>query len=288
VRFADAVRLATLAAIWGAAFIFIRVAAPALGAAWTAEGRLLIGGVALLAWFRLSGFDTRWREDWRFHAVVGTLGTAIPFALYGYAGMHLPASTMAILNTVTPMFALLMGAALREERITLPKVAGLAVGSAGVWLLMSGDGAGADPASGATLAATAACLCASLAYASNALFVRRHGKNVPSRGTAVGAQLWGALVLLPLLPILPPPGVLTGVVLANLLALGLLASGVALVLYFRLIADIGATRTQTVSLLVPGFGLLWGALFLGEAITLATIAGGAMIVAGTVFVSRAR
>jgi drug/metabolite transporter (DMT)-like permease len=288
VRLSDALRLATLAAIWGAAFIFIRVAAPALGPAWIAEGRLLIGGVALLAWFRLSGVDTRWRENWRFHAVVGALGTAIPFALYGYAGMHLPASTMAILNTVTPMFALLMGATLREERITVPKVAGLAVGSAGVWLLMSGGGAGAETASEATLAATAACLCASLAYASNALFVRRHGKNVPSRGTAVGAQLWGALVLLPLLPVMPPQGALTPAVLANLLALGLLASGVALVLYFRLIADIGVTRTQTVSLLVPAFGLLWGALFLGETITLATIGGGAMVVAGTVLVTRSR
>ena len=287
-RLSDAVRLATLAAIWGAAFIFIRVAAPALGPAWIAEGRLLIGGAALLAWFRLSGFDARWSKHWRFHAVVGVLGSAVPFTLFGYAGMHLPASTMAILNTTTPMFGLLMAAALREERITLPKVAGLMVGAAGVWLLMGGPAADTDPASLATLSATAACLCASLAYAGNALFVKRHGKNVPSRDTAVGAQLWGALVLVPLLPIVPPPGALTGAVLANLLALGLLASGVAYLLYFRLIADIGVTRTQTVSLLVPAFGLLWGALFLGEAITLATIAGGVLIVAGTALVMRAR
>jgi drug/metabolite transporter (DMT)-like permease len=288
VRLSDAVRLATLAAIWGAAFIFIRVAAPVLGPAWIAEGRLLIGGAALLAWFRLSGFDARWREDWRFHAVVGIVGAAIPFALYGYAGAHLPASTMAFLNTTTPMFALLMGAALREERITWSKVTGLIVGSAGVWFLMEGAATDTDLASAATLPATAACLCASLAYASTALIVRRYGRNVPPRGTAVGAQLWGALILLPLLPIVPPHGVLTGVVLANLLALGLLASGVAYLLYFRLIADIGVTRTQTVSLLVPAFGLLWGALFLGEAITLATIAGGALIVAGTALVMRGR
>jgi drug/metabolite transporter (DMT)-like permease len=286
VRLSDAVRLATLAAIWGAAFIFIRVAAPALGAAWVAEGRLLIGGAVLLAWFRLFGFEADWRKHWRFHAIVGTLGSAIPFTLYGYAGMHLPASTMALLNTTTPIFALMIGTALREERFTLAKLAGLIVGAAGVWLLM--DGPAADSGSPLMLSATVACLCASLAYATTALVVKRHGKNVPSRHTAVGAQLWGAVVLLPLLAFAPPPGALTGAVLANLLALGVLASGVAFVLYFRLIADIGATRTQTVSLLVPGFGLLWGAVFLGEAITLATIAGGAMIVAGTVFVSRAR
>jgi len=285
VRLSDALRLATLAAIWGAAFIFIRVAAPALGAAWIAEGRLLIGGAALLAWFSLSSVDMRWRKDWRFHAVVGIVGAAVPFALYGYAGMHLPASTMAFLNTTTPMFALLMGAALREERITWSKVTGLIVGSAGVWFLMEGA-ADTGLASTAALPATAACLCASLAYASTALIVRRYGKNVPSRGTSVGAQLWGALILLPLLPIVPPPGALTGVVLANLLALGLLASGVAYLLYFRLIADIGVTRTQTVSLLVPGFGLLWGAVFLGESITLTIIVGGLMIVAGTVLVTR--
>ena len=279
-RPSDALRLATLAAIWGAAFIFIRVAAPALGPVWIAEGRLLIGGAALLVWFRLSGFDTRWREHWRFHAAVGVIGSAIPFVLFGYAGMHLPASTMAILNTVTPMLALLIAAALREERITLPKVAGLIVGAAGVWLLMGG-------AEAPTLPATIACLFASLAYACTALIAKRYGRNAPPRQTAVGAQLWGALVLIPLLPILPPQGIVSGAVLASLLALGLLASGVAYLLYFRLIADIGATRTQTVSLLVPGFGLLWGALFLGEAITLATIAGGALIVGGTLLVTRA-
>jgi len=281
VRSSDVLRLCTLAAIWGAAFIFIRVVAPALGPAWIAEGRLVIGGVALLAWFRLSGFHVSWARHWRFHAAVGIVGSAVPFTLFGYAGMHLPAATMAILNTITPMFALLMGAALREERITLPKVAGLIVGSAGVWLLMGGGAA-------ATLPATAACLCASLAYAATALIARRYGRDVPPRETAVGAQLWGALVLIPLLPVMPPPGPLNVAVLANLIALGLLASGIAYLLYFRLIADIGATRTQTVSLLLPGFGLLWGALFLGEAITLATIAGGALIVAGTVIVTRSR
>jgi drug/metabolite transporter (DMT)-like permease len=109
---------------------------------------------------------------------------------------------------------------------------------------------------------------------------------VPPRGIAVGAQLFGALALAPLLPLLPPVSTPDATALANLAALGILASAIALILYFRLMTDIGATRALTVTYLIPLFGRLWGVLFLGETVTAAVIAGGALILAGTVLATR--
>ena len=281
---ADAARLAALAAIWGGSFIFIRVAAPALGAVWTSEGRVLIGGLALLLWLRLAGFDPQWRRYLGFYAAVGVVNSAIPFTLYGFAGIHLPASTMAFLNATSPMFGLLVGAASGTERVTARKVAGLIAGSAGVALVARPEAGGS--ASAFFGIAVAACLLASFSYGFTGLLVRRWGAGAPSRGVAVGSQLTAAAMLLPLVPFTAPAAMPSLLVAANLLALGLLASGLALMLYFRLMADVGATRALTVTYLVPLFAFLWAAVFLGESLTPAIAMGGVLILAGTILVTR--
>ena len=284
-RPADTARLLALAATWGASFIFIRVTAPVLGPVWTTEGRVLIGGLALAAWFAITGFDPQLRRHMKFYATVGVINSAVPFSLFSFAGMHLSASVMSILNATSPMFGLLLGAAFTGERLTARKVAGLIVGIAGVALVARLDvlEGGTDPMLGW---AVAACLGAAFAYGVTGVYIKLRGAGVPSRGIAVGAQLFGALALVPLLPLLPPVSMPDAVVLANLAALGILASAIALILYFRLMTDIGATRALTVTYLIPLFGLLWGALFLGETTTAPMIAGGALILAGTVLVTR--
>jgi drug/metabolite transporter (DMT)-like permease len=277
--------LVALAAIWGASYTFIRFAAPVLGPVWTTEGRLVVGTAALLAWFRMTGSDPQWRHL-RFYAFIGVLGTAIPFSLVAFAGMHIPAATMAIVNTSSPMLTLAIGAALGLERLSVGRGLGLLLGAAGVWVLMSpasGTQTDVGPMFGWAVGAT---LCASLAYALAALAVRQWGRGIPSRGMAIGAQASAALALLPLLPTWPPSAAPSALVLGNLLALGLLGSALAYVLFFRLVADIGATRTQTVSLLIPIFGVLWGYLFLDEALTWRLLASGALIVVGTLLVLR--
>jgi len=285
VRPADTARLLALAAIWGASFIFIRVAAPVLGPVWTTEGRVLIGGVALAAWSAITGFDPQWRRYIKVYASVGVLNSAVPFSLFSFAGGHLSASVMSILNATSPMFGLLLGAAFTGERLTVRKVAGLIVGIAGVALVARLDVLEGSPGPMAAWA-VAACLGAAFCYGLTGVFIKLRGAGAPSRGIAVGGQLFAALTLAPLLPLLPPVSTPGAVVLANLAALGILGSAVALILYFRLIADVGATRALTVTYLIPLFALLWGALFLGETLTTAMIAGGALILAGTVLVTR--
>jgi drug/metabolite transporter (DMT)-like permease len=278
-RSADLVRLVVLAAIWGGSFIFIRVTAPALGPFWMTEGRVLLGGLALLAWFAVTRFDPQWRAHWRFYALIGIVNSAIPFTLYGYAGLHLTASTMAFLNATSPMFGLLLGAAAGAERISGRKVQGLAIGAAGVAFV-------ARPDSGGSVPAIAACLAASFAYGLTGLMIRRFGAGVPSQGIAVGSQFAAAAVLLPFLAFTVPTEMPSAIVLANLAGLGVVASGVAFILYFRLMAEVGATRALTVTFLVPLFAFLWGAVFLGEALTPGIAIGGVLILAGTLLVTR--
>jgi drug/metabolite transporter (DMT)-like permease len=265
--------------------MFIRVTAPVLGPIWTTEGRLLIGAAALLAWFRMAGTDPQWRHL-RFYAFIGLLGTAIPFSLVAFAGMHLSASMMAIVNTSTPMFTLVIAAACGMERLSAARGLGLLLGSAGVWLLTSPGSAAQTDAGPMFGWAIAASLCAALSYALAGLAVKRWGTDVPSRGMAIGAQVCAALALTPLLPLWPPAAAPSALVLGNLLALGVLGSALAYVLFFRLLADVGATRAQTVSLLIPIFGVLWGYLFLDESLTLRTLGSGALIIAGTFLVMR--
>jgi drug/metabolite transporter (DMT)-like permease len=279
----DYLRLVALAAIWGASFMFMRIAAPSLGAIWTAESRVLLGGLALLAWFRLAGFDAALRRHWRYYLAVGIVNSALPFALYAYAAIHLPASLLSIVNATSPMFGMLFGALFATERVTLSKLAGLALGAAGVALVAQPGGL---QAGAAFYAPVAAALGACAGYGLTGVLVRRWGQGVPARGVAAGQQLAAAAVLAPLLVFTVPAAAPSALVVANVLALALLASAVAFLIYFRLIADVGATRALTVTFLIPVFGVLWGRLFLGEALPAGTLAGGVSIVLGTILVTR--
>jgi drug/metabolite transporter (DMT)-like permease len=283
VTLADYARLVALAAIWGAAFIFMRVAAPVLGPAWTPELRVLIGGLALLAWFRAIGFDPGLRVHWRFYLLIGTVNIAIPFVLYSFASMHAPASLLSITNATSPIFGLAWAALFRDERITLRKAVGLSLGIAGVALIAQPSSAASEPLFGWAVAAALGACCA---YGLAGPLIKRFARGASPRGMAAGNQLAAAVVLIPLLPLLPPLAAPSALVIANLLGLALLASGVAFVLYFRLIADVGATRALTVTYLIPLFGILWGWLFLGEALPAAALAGGALILSGTILVTR--
>jgi len=282
-RTADYARLVLLAAIWGGAFIFLRVVAPVLGPAWTAEPRVLLGGLALLAWLRFTGVDPGLRRHARFYLLVGTVNIAMPFALFSYAAMHAPASLLSIVNAMAPIFGLAWSAAFGDERITLRKAAGLVLGIAGVALIVRPPGTTVDTQ---ILLAIGAVLSACCCYGATGVLMKRFASGASPLGMAAGNQLGAALVLLPLLPLLPPLAAPSLLVLANLLGLALLASGVAFLLYFRLIADVGATRALTVTYLIPLFGVFWGWLFLGEALPASALAGGALILAGTVLATR--
>jgi len=282
-RGSDYLRLVVLAAIWGGAFVFLRVVAPALGAAWTAECRVLLGGLALLAWLRFFGVEVGLRRHARTYLILGAAIIALPFLLFAYAAAHLPASLLAIVNTASPMFGVAWSAAFGDERLSARRLAGLVLGAAGVAMIVGPVEIRADTQFHWAVAAALAAACA---YGATGVLMKRCAGGSSSRGMAAGNQLGAALVLLPLLAFAPLPAPPSPLVLTNLFALALLASGVAFVLYFRLIADVGATRALSVTYLIPLFGVLFGTLFLGESLPASALAGGALILAGTVLVTR--
>jgi drug/metabolite transporter (DMT)-like permease len=281
VRPADVARLVALAAIWGASFIFIRVAVIPLGPAATAELRVALASLTLLAWLRFAEVDLRWREHWRFYLAVGTLNSAAPFALWAFSAIHIPASYLVVLNATSPLFGAVVSALWLRERVTGRVTLGLAAGVAGVALLV---GLGPVRPTPAVLWAIAAGALAALSYAVAAAFMKRRAAGVDAAAIATGSQLGATLILAPLLAPLAPVAWPTPAEWTAVVALGVVCTGIAYLLYFRLIADVGPTRALTVTFLIPLFGMLWGALFLGEAITPVMATGCALVLVGTALI----
>jgi drug/metabolite transporter (DMT)-like permease len=280
-RRADVARLTLLGAIWGASFLFIRIVSPALGPLLAADLRMLVAGIALLAWFRLLGFDPQWRRWMREYVILGILTSGLPFLLYAYGALSLTAGQLSVLNATAPMWGALMAAALLGERLTARRSGGLLLGVAGVALI-------ARPGGGETLhlLPVAACLGAAGCYGFSAAYLKRWARAAPAKGLAVGTQVSAGLLMLPLAALFPPAAPPSALVIACVAALGLVCGALAYLLYFRLIQDVGPAGALTVTYLTPLFGMLWGAAFLGEALTVSMLAGAALVILGTVLVLR--
>lgn len=282
-RRSDAARLLTLSAIWGSSFIFIRVIAPVLGPVLTVVTRVLIGGAVLVAYCRIIGLDAEVARHWRQYAVIGVVNSTLPFMLFAFAALHIPASYSVILNSTAPLFTALLAVPLLGERLTLAKIAGLLVGAAGVALVSR---AGPVVPDLQFWVAIGACLGATTCYAVSSIYMKKYAAAAKPIAIAAWSQIFAALALAPFVPFAPPTAAVTPLIVGNVLLLALLCSSIAYVLYYRLIADIGPTRALTMAFLMPAFGMLWGALFLGEPITMPMIAGCALVIGGATVVLR--
>jgi drug/metabolite transporter (DMT)-like permease len=281
-RAADTARLVSLAAIWGASFLVTRITAPVLGPVLTAELRTLIAGIALAIW--LLGWrrePLQWRRWGRQYLIVGILTSALPFLLWAYSALSLTAGLMSVINATSPMWGALCSALLLRERLKPKRILGLAIGVVGVALVTQ-----PQPGTHLPLLAVAAALTAAFCYGLAGAYMKRWASGVPSRGMAVGTQLVAGVILIPVIPLAPPAAAPSAFIVACIVVLGLLCGAVAYLLYFRLVADLGATGALTVTYLIPVFGVLWGALFLGEAVTLLMLGGGVLVLLGTVLVLR--
>lgn len=262
-RTADLLRLLLLAAIWGASFLFMRVAAPVLGSMPTAFFRASFGTLGLLAVLLL--LRTGWDFRGKFHIclVLGVINAGLPSAMYCLAALILPAGYSAIFNATTPLMGVLIGALFFHEGITQSKAAGVFIGLLGVAVLTRTGPVAFDLQ---LLLGAGACLVATTCYGFAGFLTRRwigQQGGLDNRLTA-----FASLFLLPLLAgslALQPPASWGGIeVWLSLAGLGLLCTAFAYVLYFRLLADIGPIRASTTTFLIPPFGVLWGTLLLGE------------------------
>jgi drug/metabolite transporter (DMT)-like permease len=283
----DLAELLLLAALWGASFLFLRMGAGEFGPA-TLAG-LRVAGAALvllpLLYWNAAGLAAL-RVHWKPIAVVGLTNSALPFLAFGYAALTIPAGLASIFNAAAPLFGAAIAWGWLGERPGPMRLLGLAIGFAGVAGLAivkarhGASGAG-DAAALATGLAIAACIAATLSYGFAANYTRRRLAGVPPLAVAAGSQataaLWLALPMLWWWPAQPPSPTAWGA----LALLAVVCTGFAYLLYFRLIAHVGAGNAIAVTFLIPGFAVGWGALVLGERITTEMVIGCAVILAGT-------
>lgn len=220
------------------------------------------------------------RHHWKPFVLIGLTQSALPFVLFSFAATALTTGLSAILGATTPLFAAIISWAWLGERLQASRVTGLLVGFAGVvWLAW--DKAAVKSSGPAVGWAILACLLAALLYGYSANYTKRCAAGVPPLAVAAGSQLASALMLA-----LPaawswPATMPSGRAWSALLTLAIACTTVAYVLFYGLIARVGAARTVTVTFLIPVFGVLWGTLFLGEAITPGMTLGCAVILTGT-------
>jgi len=278
---ANMLRLVVLAAIWGSSFLFMRIAAPVLGPAVLIEYRvgfaalfLAIVGLFLKRSLNLSA-------HWKHYLILGFFNSAFPFLLFAYAAATLTASVLSVLNATAPMWGALIAAFWSRQAISSKKVLGLVLGTAGVALLVGFDDVTAKPGA---LVAIGAALLAAFSYSVASAYAKT-AASVEPFANAHGSMWAATLLVIPALFFFPSPGQATVGIMGAALALGIMCTGVAYIIYFRLVEEVGPTSALTVTFLNPLFGILWGALFLNEVIGWYTIAGAAIVIAGTALVT---
>ena len=272
--------LILLAAIWGASFLFMRIAAPSLGGVWLIEGR--VGFAALFLFFVILVLKKKinLKENWGHYAVIGILSAAIPFLCYGYAAQYLTASLMSVVNALTPIFGTAISALYFRTKLESGKVIGLLLGLIGVAVIV-----GLDPEllEGNNFFAVLVVLGAPICYGIVSTYTQK-AKKVDPIANAYGSMFMATLFITPLLFFIPPNSAtdIDWLVVVSVLALGVICTGVAFLIFYKLLNDIGMPSTLTVTFLIPIFGVLWGVIFLDEIVGWHTLIGAILVIAGTI------
>lgn len=275
--------LVALSVLWGGSFFFVGVAVAELPTFIIVALRVLLAAAALMLFLRFAGIAVpSGAEAWRAFLAMGLLNNVVPFSLIVWGQAHIASGLASILNATTPLFTVLVAHWLTaDEKLTPSRAAGIAIGFAGVVLMI---GPAALRGLGADLMAQLACLAAALSYAFAGVYGRRFRRlGVAPLQTAFGQVAASSLVLVPLALVvdrpwtLPMPGAATS---AAVIGLAVLSTALAYGLYFRILARAGATNVLLVTFLVPVSAILLGALVLGERLQMRHFAGMVLIGAG--------
>lgn len=271
-----------LAAIWGSSFLFMRYAVVEFGVFATAALRVGVGAAFLVPLMLLRGHGPQFRRHWKAVCLIGLLNSGLPFLLFAFSLLAITTGLSAILNATVPLFGALVAWGWLKDRPTGSRLLGLVVGFGGIALLTWDKASFIPNASGIAPAwAVLACLLATVCYAFAASAAKRYLGGLPPLMTAAGSQV-GATLALALPALLSWPGELPGQrAWLSVLVVGVMCTGIAYVLYFRLIEQVGPARALAVTFLIPVFAICYGVLFLGEEVTPWMVLCGAVIICGT-------
>ena len=267
-----------VAALFGAAFLFMRVAAPEFGAIPLIAVRLVLAALILVPIILARKGMQEIVDHWQPITMMAVLHYALPFCLFAYALLTLTGSFTAIVNASSPLFAGVVAWIWIGERLPKIRIAGLLIGFSGVVLLVWDK---LDVDLSAAGIASAAAISASFCYGLAAVLAKKHLTGVSPLAVSAGSMLAGAIMLLPFAVWLWPDTAPSIDAWIMVTALGVLSTAFAFVLYFRLIASVGPTKAITVTFLIPAFAVVLGALLLDEPITFSMLAGAAVILLGT-------
>ena len=278
--------LLALAAIWGVSFLLIRIAAPQLGPITLVNARMLIASSVLLLYAIVRRHARpALRASWKAYLILGLLNSALPLTLEAIAVLHLNASLAAVLAATAPLFTALAATLWLREPLTLPTLAGLLLGLAGVGVLV---GWSRLPLTITVALAVGASLLSALFYALAGIYAKMAFRQTPALSRAIGQELLAGIVMLPLTLAAPPSTFPALPVIGATVTLALVMTAGGNLLYFYLIDQIGPTKTQSVAFLVPAFALLAGAVLLGEPLMSTTLLGLVIILASVVLVTEVR
>lgn len=270
-----------LSAIWGASFLFMRMGAEEFGPFPTAGVRVALAALILFPAMVHSGEWPALKKHWKRVLLAGVINSAIPFALFAWAVMHITTGLTSILNATVPLFGALVAWIWLGERIQRLRWIGLAVGFVGVALLAWRAPGGAGARHGDAAYAIAACLCASMCYAIAANYAKRYMLDVPPLASATGSLIGASLCLCIPTILNWPDRMPSARAWGAVAAIAVLCTGIAYILYFRLIAHAGPSQAVAVTFLAPAFAVLYGSLFLREAVTPWMLGCAVIIVCGT-------
>ncbi len=276
-RMQDLAELILLGAIWGASFLFMRSATPEFGAFALVVLRTGVAALCLLPLLLMSKKLHVVKHHWKAILFVGMANTAIPFCLFAYSTVHLGAGLASILNATAPMFGAIVAFLWLKDNLTTSAVVGLVIGFFGV-VVISALRTGIELS--LAILPILAALAATCGYGIAACYTKQFLSGVNTLAIATGSQVFATLALIPLAIVSWPETNPSVDAWIQVIALGVVCTGLAYILYFRLIANVGAAKAITVAYLVPVFGVCWGVVFLNEIVTPLMIVGAALILLG--------
>lgn len=274
-------QLVALSALWGASFMFIRMAVPVMGPWVLAAGRVGLAALTLALLMSVLRHAWPWKE-WRMLAVMGLLSVAAPFMLYAWAGLYLPAGYSALLNTTAVLFGTLSSAWFKEDTLTARKLLGCLIGFIGVGLIVR---LGPVPLDGTTLVAALACVCAAACYGLATPVMKRATARMQPLSIAAGIHVMALVLVLPGAAWQWPEARFTAGTLAAMAVLGIVTSGLAYWAHLRIIRNVTPVAAMSPVFMIPVFGVAWGHLFLGEALSPGIFVGGALVLVASALVT---
>ncbi len=269
--------LTLLAAIWGSSFLFIRISVNDFGAVPLSAIRSAIAAITLFPVLCISGQWSEVKQNWGHILVIGLISTALPFSLFATTTQYTSAGFASILNSLTPIFSAIVAWLWLKEYLTFPAIVGIGLSFMGVLVMITdSQSISAD----VPLYPILTGLAAAVLYGLTGNYSRKFLSKISPIAISAGCQFFAALALMPAAIMLWPSTPISTSSWLSALVLGVLCSGIAFIIYFRLLENIGVARTVIVTYMVPVFAMLWGSLFLGELVTPKMLIGAASILTG--------